>query len=343
MPLYEKRKGDVNNFVKKIKKGGKGGAEMNFLQLAVSFVAISEFGKNISKIVKNFFECVEISKRIKSEVILQSTTYGEDNMPKFNVSTSWFILELQQQIKNNSMTPNCKPIVLLSNSLSSDNNCLYAVNSIQNILIDTFNDKKESINDLLSKYISDNVVIIDTDIKKRKSSILFYMLNIIPSNDNKCYVLKFEIDYNERKHSAYSQFALIMSHVIMEMVIIFKKYRNPIHRYIDRLELEARILNNMGYHEVEIMKVSDGYGIELSLVRADGSILSFNEINQHNLAPLKAIIELPHNYPKEKPLVLLKFDDSYTEVKLEIDWHANYTIGHIIKAIEVEVAEERNC
>jgi len=295
-------------------------------------IAISELGKNISEIVKNFFECVEIEKRIKrEETLARTTTYIEENKNKLSVKVSYTVLEIKRTVEQKARLSGSRPTLLASKDLIKDNSCHWALWAIQSLSVKAFDEKTENVVDLLSKYISDSVVIITTEHSRMESSIYFYILNIVPSNDEKCYVLKIRMEHNTTIEDIYHQFSVVISPVINQTANIFYKYRESISVTKDRLELEIRILDKMGFSNLDITQLSDGYGIDLPLANV---IVRKDIISALGDTPISVMIKFPSSFPKNKPLIVLRSKNNHTNVDLDVDWNSNYTIGHIVRALQ---------
>ena len=295
---------------------------MNFFSALTVFVPVSELVKNISETVKNFFECVEIGKRIKAEQKIRSTTAYVDERAatRFAVTVTCYTIELQGSGNRKPLLPNNSPAIYLSQDIYSNNGCAWAAGNVANISVEAYNERYTPTKEMLLKHAADSVIIVEADYSRTVTNLLFYMMNIVPCNDDKCYVLKFRIEH-EANADMFSRFAPILSSVLSEASRVFQKYRETVFRNQNRLELDARILSNMGYSNVEIRQVSDGFGLELPL-----------SSRSYGITP-RLVIKLPYDYPRVKPLVLLKDNDTYTPIDLNVDWNPNYTIGHIVRAI----------
>ena len=293
-------------------------------------ISISELGKNISEIVKNFFECVEIGKRIKrEETLARPAIYIEENKNKLSVSVSYLVFDITRSVERESLLLHHNPTLIVSKDIINDNNCAMALRSAPKSPFNILDENADDISNLLSKYASDSVVIVNTEHCNTESFLYFYMLNIVPSNDDRCYVLKIKIEHHSVWADVYRQFATVISQVITQTSSVFYRYREPVSNFSDRLELEIRTLGRMGFNNIEINQISDGYGIVLPLANVRKDIVS-----DIGTMPSSVMIKIPYSYPSTKPLVVLNSINGHTNVDLDVVWNANYTIGHILKALK---------
>lgn len=303
------------------------------LFLRVSIVGISEFAKNISETVKNFFECVEIAKRMKNESA-SSSIKVEDNGHAFKSSSRSFTIPVCRRRGDRNYFPDVNKPHLIVSSKTQD--ILRRISRgpyfSERCAIETVNVEDSETETMLSNFASDSIVLVDLRREKKTITVQFYILNIVPSCDDICYVIQFSMHNCELDDSSAAYLEPIFNAVIDQTLKVFYKFRKPLRGdNYDRLELELRVLHRLGY-DLEFEETKKGYVCSFTIPS-----LSSEAMEMIGASSAQVDMILPFTYPKSPPSVKILSPNGKTkEVDLEESWNANYTLGHIIRALQEE-------
>lgn len=300
--------------------------------LRVSIVGISEFVKNISETVKIFFECVEIAKRMKNESA-RSSIKVEDNGHAFMSSSRSFTIPVCRRRGDRNYFPNVnKPHLIVSAKTQDILGISRGPHFSEYCAIETVNVENSETETMLSNFASDSIVLVDLRQEKKTITVQFYILNIVPSCDDICYVIQFSMHNCELDDSSAAYLKLIFDVVIEQTLEVFYKFREPLRGdNYDRLELELRVLNRLGY-DPEFEETKKGYACSFV-------IPSLNSEAMEMMGSSSALVDtiLPFSFPQSLPIVKLLSPNGKTkEIDLKDAWNANYTLGHIIRALQEE-------
>lgn len=300
--------------------------------LRVSIVGISEFVKNISETVKNFFECVEIAKRMKNESV-GSSIKVEDNGHAFKSSSRSFTIPVCRRRGDRNFFPDVnKPHLIVSSKTQDILGISRGPYFSEYCAIETVNVEDSETETMLSNFASDSIVLVDLRQEKKTITVQFYILNIVPSCDDICYVIQFSMHNCELDDSSAAYLKLIFNVVIDQTLEVFYKFRKPLRGdNYDRLELELRVLHRLGY-DPEFEETKKGYVCSFTIPSLGSAAM---EMIGASSAQVDMI--LPFSYPQSLPSVKILSPNGKTkEVDPEGPWNANYTLGHIIRALQEE-------
>lgn len=162
----------------------------------------------------------------------------------------------------------------------------------------------------------DSLIVIRNNYTDNYLTLQFEMLNIIPGNDSLCYRMSCRVKCDIALNDYMKITNALLDDNVTEIMKAYEKYQQPVFISTDRLELEARILQEKGYSHISYKKIDMGYGLDLPL----------------GLKQL--VIGIPDEYPRKAPTVVLIYNNTFEEIEFENDWDSFLTIGHIVTAIK---------
>lgn len=207
--------------------------------------------------------------------------------------------------------------VYMSEPLFNIESCRNSIVQTRNISIEPFYDDKR-LNELSSVMLThqrDSIIVIRNNYNAKLLTIQLDMLNIVPGNDDICYRISYKIKCDLKENNYKEITTSLLQNVISEIIKTYHKYQQTVRTCLDRLELEARILNQMGYTNVTYQQVEMGYGLFM------------------HSGTKEFIIGIPLEYPRKAPTIVEMHGDSYRQIEFENTWEPFLTIGHIVKAI----------
>lgn len=210
----------------------------------------------------------------------------------------------------------CERILLYISDIIDNEKCQNTTLQKYNITKNFFHDDKNlnQRSSVISKHSKDSIIVIRTKYEKKVLNLQLELLNIVPGNDDICYVLSCSAECSSKcKDKILNEF---INEAIKQIIQIYEKYQQTVDKNRERLELEARILVKMGYKDIIYKQVKMGYGLEIQL------------------GDKKLMIGIPQEYPKIAPTVILLYENSYRKVDFGSEWEPFFTIAHIVKAIE---------
>lgn len=301
--------------------------------LGAGIVGISEFAKNISETVKHFFECVEIAKRMKKSSISSSSLKVEDNGHSFKSSYRCFYIPVTRNRGDNGLfSKDNKPHLLVSPKTQEILGLNFLSRFSDYFPMEAIQFENNKITPLLSRFASDSIVLVDITPEKNSILIQFYVINIIPSCDNLCYSIQFSLHNCVLDAYTIAQLKVIFSEVLEQAGGAFYKYRQDLTGdHYDRLELELRVLHRLGY-DPEFTETSIGYACSIEL---RSLCLDARKMVGSTSATLYVI--LPFSFPQQAPVLRISPPNGPTKKVIpDAVWNANYTVGHIVRALQEE-------
>lgn len=286
---------------------------------------IVEIGKNVTELVKNIIECMEQIRKMKPvqnpRTIIQEQTDADH---KVRICSSIVKVDCQKvgiQMSRQWKTEPNQLTILLSDNLWREKVFDNFPLDCTDVKILKFGKAKERawiLQELMCGQNMDSVTIISYEEQGHNCCLNFDILNLIPGNDDRCFRMEFAADRDRGFEVQSVLFVNMVREITMELIGAYKRYRKPVYMDMNRITLEAKILDTMGYRPVEFEKMESGYGLRISLGTDNESVL----------------IILRNDYPKSKPEVVIKNFDVYVQVIIDTEWNNNYTVGHIVKALE---------
>ena len=298
----------------------------------VNIIGLSEFVKNISETVKHFFECVEIAKRMKNENTSSSINVEGNGEPFRSSSRSFTIPVCRRRGDRNYFPDVNKPHMIVSAKTQDILGISRRSLISEYCVIETVNVENSEIETMLSSFASDSIILVDLRQEKKTITVQFYILNIVPSCDNLCYVIQFSMHNCELDATSTAYLKLIFYEVIDQTLEVFYKFRKPLRGdNYDRLELELRVLHRLGY-DPEFNETKIGYACSFMIPSLSSEAM---EMIGASSALFYAI--LPFSFPQSPPIVKISPPNGkMKDVVPDLVWNANYTLGHIIRALQEE-------
>ncbi len=186
-----------------------------------------------------------------------------------------------------------------------------------NMMVETFNDREQlsQISFNMKQHQKDTVIIIRSCHQKQTFTLQIDMLNIVPGNDGLCYRINCSAKCDEFSENDKKNIKKFLDEIIDKIMNVYQKYQQTLDKSLDRLELEARVLENAGRKNISFRQIDMGYGFDI------------------NLRNKKYVFGIPYRYPQEEPTVVVLHKDSYKQIEFGTEWDPFFTIEHILKAL----------
>lgn len=271
---------------------------------------------NIKEIINCFNEGFTFISRFNEHY--EKWTANKHNAKTPAVSINYDAINIRScKVLPKSKSTDDNILVYMSRQLFNIESCRNRVMQSTNIRVEPFCDDKklEEFSSVMLEHQKESMIVIRNEYKNSSLTLQLDMLNIVPGNDDICYRISYKAKCGLIENNYKDIATSLLENVVAEIIKTYRKYQQTVGISRERLELEARILNQMGYTDIIFKQVKMGYGIEIQSGRK------------------KFIIGIPFNYPKEAPTVVQIDDHSYRQIEFESDWEPFLTIGHIVKAI----------
>ena len=286
-------------------------------------ITITELIGNLTGIVDNVFSIMS-SYGEKADHRLEDTQYIRVDGKTYYISSSYNSFFNFRQFGHLPNFDGRCPALFVPKELYYDSSYSSLLHNYHCKII-TYGQAQE-IKTILSNYAADSIMIISFEKRRKKTRLIWYLLNIVPSHDGICHQIVFNY-YGKSGTNFIKDQIMFLTQKIMDLVSeTFTKYRIQISKSQDRLILELQILYNMGY-DVELKETRNGYGFEIPLPVASNSVIKYM-----GGVPDSVTIGITMKYPLEEPLIVLKRNTIFK--KVDLDWNENFTIGHVIRALK---------
>lgn len=273
----------------------------------------------VIEIIKGITECIK---------------EGMDMLSVFNEHYQHFSRKIRR--KENSYTLSCNVVevktgqvfsgqreeggnvlLCISNSIGCSDELQYRRTGNHNMITEIFNDREnlEQISTIMKQHQKDSIIVIRSCRNKKILTLQVDMLNIVPGNDGLCYRINCSAKCNVFGENDKKNVKRYLDEIVDKIMNMHQKYQQTVDKSLDRLELEARILENAGCKNISFRQIDMGFGLDIELG------------NQ------KLIFGIPYKYPQKEPTVVVLNGDSYKQIEFGTEWDSFFTIEHIVKAL----------